>query len=64
MTLRDPYLTCEKVCPHELVRGVSVEDLLREDGPHPTDHQWVTYANELALLLGSAAEEVYVEEET
>lgn len=32
----DPYAGCEEGCAHDLVRGVTIDDLLAEDGPYPT----------------------------
>ncbi|MDP8958002.1 MAG: hypothetical protein M3N51_02110 [Actinomycetota bacterium] len=34
--VHDPYEGCEDRCGHELVRGVTIAELLRGDGPYPT----------------------------
>jgi hypothetical protein len=32
----DPYAHCEERCTHDLGKGVLLEELLADDGPHPS----------------------------
>ena len=33
--VEDPYRRCESGCPHDLSRGVLLQELLGGDGPYP-----------------------------
>ncbi len=41
----DPYGGCEKICTHDLARGVLVSELLDEEGPYPNSHPLLTTPN-------------------
>ena len=40
----DPYLKCDKACTHDLVRGLTLDELFGGDGPHADSYLIVTYA--------------------
>ncbi|NNF64418.1 MAG: hypothetical protein HKN07_09165 [Acidimicrobiia bacterium] len=42
-TSHDPYLKCDKACTHDLVRGLTLAELLGGDGPHADSYLIVTY---------------------
>jgi hypothetical protein len=38
----DPYQACEAdSCLHDLTRAVTLDELLRSDGPHGPDSRWL-----------------------
>lgn len=39
----DPYLKCDKACTHDLVRGLTLDELFGGDGPHADSYLIVTY---------------------
>lgn len=39
----DPYLKCDTACTHDLVRGLTLDELMRGDGPHAESHLIVNY---------------------
>jgi hypothetical protein len=47
----DPYRRCEQACNHDLARGVSLDELLGRDGPHPDSHLIVSFSLQHAVVL-------------
>lgn len=51
----DPYAGCEQCCGHELVRGVTIRELLDSDGPFPAGHAVLESPRGRAVLLAGEA---------
>ena len=53
----DPYRRCEQSCNHDLARGVSLDELLDRDGPHPDSHLIVSFSLQRAVVLDDAVDD-------
>ncbi len=47
----DPYSSCEQGCNHDLVRGVTIAELMGVDGPYPTVRPTIELPGGLALII-------------
>ncbi|MCB2224037.1 MAG: hypothetical protein KQH83_07670 [Actinobacteria bacterium] len=54
----DPYRHCHVACSHELSRGVTIDELLGGDGPHPAGTLLVNLPASRPALLDDEQREV------
>jgi hypothetical protein len=54
----DPYRHCEVACNHDLSRGVTISELLGDDGPHPAGTLLVNLPTQRPALLNEEHQEL------
>lgn len=54
----DPYRHCEVACNHDLSRGVTIAELLADDGPHPAGSLLVNLSPHRDALFDEEQQEI------